>query len=53
MEDKLFLAACDKLMLDDIQTRREENPKVFIMKQILRVDIDFELKHVTNPYEMY
>lgn len=28
VEDKLFLAACDKLMLDDIQTRREENPKV-------------------------
>nr|XP_058955604.1 regulator of nonsense transcripts 2-like isoform X1 [Pocillopora verrucosa] len=28
VEDKAFLAAFDKLMLDDIQNRREENPKV-------------------------
>lgn len=28
VEDRAFLAAFDKLMLDDVQTRREENPKV-------------------------
>ncbi|XP_078385093.1 regulator of nonsense transcripts 2-like isoform X2 [Oculina patagonica] len=28
VEDKAFLAAFDKLLLDDVQTRREENPKV-------------------------
>lgn len=28
VEDRAFLAAFDKLMLDDIQNRREENPKV-------------------------
>lgn len=28
VEDKAFLAAFDKLMFDDIQNRREENPKV-------------------------
>ena len=29
VEDKAFVAAFDKLMLDDVQNRREENPKVF------------------------
>jgi len=28
VEDKAFVAAFDKLMLDDVQNRREENPKV-------------------------
>lgn len=28
LEDKAFLAACDQMMMDDIQNRREENLKV-------------------------
>ncbi|XP_020615608.1 regulator of nonsense transcripts 2-like isoform X2 [Orbicella faveolata] len=28
VEDRAFLAALDKLLVDDVQTRREENPKV-------------------------
>ena len=28
VEDKAFLAAFDKVVVDDIQSRREENPKV-------------------------
>lgn len=28
VEDRAFLAAFDKLLVDDVQTRREENPKV-------------------------
>ena len=33
MEDKEFLAAFDKVMLDDIQSRREENLKVWRNKR--------------------
>ena len=29
VEDRAFLAALDKLLVDDVQTRREENPKVY------------------------
>lgn len=28
VEDRAFLAALDKLLVDDVQNRREENPKV-------------------------
>lgn len=37
VEDKAFLAAFDKLMLDDIQNRREENPKVCRDKSLTNI----------------
>ena len=35
VEDKAFVAAFDKLMVDDVQNRREENPKVILSLDFL------------------
>ena len=42
VEDRAFLAALDKLLVDDVQTRREENPKVYR-----------EYMHINPMYKLY